>query len=114
MKETLNAWLASNAHQPGVLAGGISHQDKTTFTEVVAANFSHEALENAWRCLTDTFQVFKHHRISAVRLRWVYEHCHLHCATRPDGSFLALFTMPKEMDPAEVDRLLSQFQSLGD
>ena len=113
MKEILNDWLERNAHQPGVLACGLSYPDKSTCTRAAAANFSNEALENAWRCLADTFQVLKHHRLPAVRLCWVYEHCYLHCATRPDGIFLALFTARKDVDAVEVNRLLSEFQSLG-
>lgn len=112
MNEIYNDWLVRSSRQPWVLGGGISYPNKTFFTHPVAPNYPKESLDNAWRCLADTVQVLKHHRIPAARLRWVYEHCHLHCAIRPDGIILALFTARKAVDEVEVDRLLSEFQLL--
>ncbi len=115
MKERLNQWLTERAGVAGVQACGLRHADHSTFTQVRAPDFAPEGVENAWRCVADTFQVLKHHRFPAVNLRWVFEHALLYCLTRPDGICLMVFTTRKapELDAAGLQAMFTEFQDFG-
>ena len=115
MKEIINLWLGKSARLPGVLAGGVRYPDKTTFTQTWSSQYPAATLENAWRCVSDAFQVLQLNRFPAGRVRWVYAHAILHGARRNDGICLGLFTTsdPLAFDAAEIERLLAEFQSLS-
>ncbi|MBI5387383.1 MAG: hypothetical protein HZA90_22200 [Verrucomicrobia bacterium] len=115
MNDPLHQWLAERAQTPGVQACGLRYPDHTTVTHSTAPNFPPDALENAWRCVADTFQVLKHHRLPAVHLRWVFEHALLYCLTRPDGVCLTVFTSRKaqEVDAAALQAMFTEFQDAG-
>ena len=99
MKETFKEWMVQNPRVDGVLACGV--------------RFPGVALENAWRCMADAYQVLTLHRLSAVRMRWVYETALLHCARRHDGIILGLFTSrnPDEVDAAGLEQLFASFEA---
>src|SRR6266496_4333629 len=59
MKDILQQWLAQRTQVSGVLACGIRFPDKTSLTQSWSKEFPVESLENAWRCVSDTFQVLK-------------------------------------------------------
>ena len=71
-------------------------------------------MENAWRCVADTFEVLKHHRSPALHLRWVFEQALLYCVFRPDGVCLMVFTTrkPQELDATGLQTMFEEFQTL--
>ena len=111
MNERLNQWLTQFAQVAGVQACAVRYPDQSTFTETREASFSREALENAWRCVADTFQVLKHYRAPALHLRWIFQHSLLYCLTRPDGICLLVFTTrkPQELDAPRLQSLFEEF-----
>jgi hypothetical protein len=115
MKDRFNQWLSQHAQVAGVQACALRYPDQTSFTEVRASNFSRDALENAWRCVADTFQVLKHYRVPAADLRWTFEHSLLYCLNRPDGVYLLAFTTRKaaELDAPGLQRLFVEFQEFA-
>jgi len=114
MKEQLNQWLSQHAQIAGIQACGLRHPDQTTFTEVREFEFTLEALENAWRCVADLFQVARHHGCPAAYLRWSFDQSNLYCLTRPDGTCLMAFVTPKpnELDSVGLQAMFEEFQHL--
>jgi hypothetical protein len=115
MKDLIQRWLHQDAQWPGVLACGVRFPDKNAFTRSWSLEFPAPALENALRCVSDTFQVLKINFFPNERVRWVYDNVFLHCVRRDDGICLGIFTPkdPQSFDPGEVDRLLAEFRGLG-
>ena len=115
MKEVVNLWLSKNARLPGVLACAVRYQDQTSFTQSWSSPFKPEALENACRCLADTFQVLQLNRFTGSRVRWVYENALIFATRRADGTCLGIFTSndPLAFDRADIERLLGEFGALG-
>ena len=115
MKEILKHWLAERTHIMGVLACGIRFPDKTSLTQSWSEEFTPEALENAWRCVSDTFQVLKINFFPNEEIRWVYENAFLYCGRRNDGICLAIFTSrdPQVFDQEMIERLIVEFRALG-
>lgn len=115
MKETINLWLSKNARLPGVLACGVRYPDRTAFTQTWSSQLVVAALENAWRCAADAFQVLQLNRLTGEWVRWVYDQAYLYCTRRPDGIFLGLITSkdPLSFDPVEIQRLLAEFRTLS-
>ena len=114
MKESTNLWLSSAARLPGVLACGVRYPDNSTFTQSWAEGFAPERLDNALRCVADTFQVLNLNRVPATSVRWVYEQAFLYCARRSDGICLGIFCTKdlQQKSPGAIERLLADFQSL--
>jgi hypothetical protein len=115
MKDIINRWLQARARVPGVLAWGVRHSDKTSVSRSWSDAYPQETLENAWRCVSDTFQVLKLHRLPTERLRWVYENALLYCVQRADGACLSFFTPrdPHAVDLGGLAQLMEEFYSLG-
>jgi hypothetical protein len=115
MKEFVNRWLSQTMAVPGILACGIRFPDNTYLTQSFSQTFPAEALDNAWRCASDTFQVLKINFFPHERVRWVYQAAFLYCARRQDGICLGIFTAkePLAFDPDEIERLIAEFRSLG-
>jgi len=115
MKEILQHRLAQRTQAPGVLACGIRFPDKTSLTQPWSNEFPVESLENAWRCVSDTFQVLKINFFPNERIRWVYENAFLYCGRRNDGICLAIFTSkdPQFFDQEIIEGLLAEFRALG-
>ena len=114
MKETAKQWMAENSRARGLLACGVRFTDKTSINESHSPDFPIVAMENAWRCIADAYQVLTLHRFPVARMRWVYEQAVLACVRRSDGIILGLFLAPnaEEADPQEVERLFSEFHAL--
>ena len=115
MKEIVNLWLGKSARLPGVLACGVRYPDKTAFTQTWSSQYPADTLENAWRCVSDAFQVLQLNRFPAERVRWVYANAILFGARRSDGICLGVFTTsdPLAFDTAQIERLLAEFQALN-
>jgi hypothetical protein len=115
MKEKLQQWLAERTQVMGVLACGIRFPDKTSLTQPWSNEFPVESLENAWRCVSDTFQVLKINFFPNDQIRWVYENAYLYCGRRNDGICLAIFTSkdPQFFDQEIIQGLLAEFRALG-
>ena len=114
MKETIKEWMVQQQRVAGVLACGVRFPDKTALNETYSGSFPAGALDNAWRCVADAYQVLSLHRIPAVRMRWVYENALLQCARRTDGIILALFTSrdAEELDFEGTEQLFAGFHAL--
>ena len=112
MKDQLNQWLSQRAQAAGIQACGLRYSDQTTVTEVRQLDFTREALENAWRCVDDLFQVARHHGCPAAYLRWSFDQSNLHCLARADGTCLMAFTTSKahELDTAALQAMFEDFQ----
>ncbi len=112
MSEQLNQWLSQRAQVAGLQAAGLRYPDQTTFTEVREVEFTREALENAWRCVADLYQVARHQGCPASYLRWSFDQSNLYCLTRADGTCLMAFASPKasELDVAGLESLFEDFQ----
>jgi hypothetical protein len=115
MKSILQQWLAERTQVPGVIACGIRFPDKTSLTQSWSKEFQIESLENAWRCVSDTFQVLKINFFPNEKIRWVYENAFLYCGRRYDGICLAIFTSkdPQVFDPEIIEKLMTEFRALG-
>ena len=115
MKVILQQWLAERTQITGVLACGIRFPDKTSLTQSWSNEFPVESLENAWRCVSDTFQVLKINFFPNEQIRWVYENAFLYCGRRYDGIFLAIFTCkdPDVFDQENIEQLIVEFRALG-
>lgn len=107
-------WLRRAPSVRGTLVRGIRFADETFVSDVDSRDFPVSALEAAWRLVADTFAVLRAQHLPPTRLTWVYERTVLHCVQRADGAILGVFVTKKktETDPAGLDRLLTEFQSL--
>lgn len=107
-------WLRLTPSVRGTLVRGIRFADETFVSDVDTRDFPVSALETAWRLVSDTFQVLRAQHLPPTRLTWVYQRTVLHCVQRADGAILGVVLTKKstETDPAGLDRLLAEFQSL--
>ena len=115
MQEQIHNWLTEKMKVGGVLACGIRLPDRKTFTRSHSPQFPPIALENACRCLSDTFQIINSNRFPMGLVRWVYENYFLYGIGRPDGLCLALLTRRNavpSLQPLELERIASEFQQL--
>ena len=114
MKEVINEWLNRRAKLMGGLACGVRFPDKTSLTQTWSQEFPAQALDNAWRCASDAFQVLKANVFPNERVSWVYEKVLLHCARREDEICLGIFTAKDlgAVDGAEIERLIAEFRAL--
>ena len=114
IQEQTTQWLRRAPSVRGTLVRGIRFADETFVSDVDSREFPVSALETAWRLVADTFEVLRAQHLPPTRLTWVYERTVLHCAQRADGAILGVFVTRKnlETDPAGLDRLLLEFQSL--
>ena len=114
MKEHIQNWLTDKTKVAGVLACGIRSPDRKTHTRTLSPQFTPIALENACRCVTDTFQVLQANRFPAELVRWVFEKYFIYGFVRTDGLSLTVLTRRDETDvaPAELETIVAEFQSL--
>lgn len=114
MKERVKAWLAKQRLPGTVLACGIRFPDKSTVNRPVSPAFPEAALDNAWRSVSDLFQVLLMQRVRAHRVRWDYTRAALHCDRRSDGLILSVFCQPgaSPAEAAEVQRLFDEFDRM--
>ena len=114
--EPIKNWLTQVPPVRGLLACGVRFTDGLALSQSHSCDCPLAALEHAWRCVADTFEVLAAYRQPATRLRWRYELAHLHCARRPDGTLLGLFVTARsaDLDAATIERLMAEFESLPD
>ena len=114
MNPVMQQWIANNARTAGVLAFGLYGPDKTSLTMSCDPSFAADALENAWRCVTETVPVLQLNRFPTARFRWVFKEVVLHCERRRDGICLGIFARndAQLFDANQLDRLLVEFHGL--
>jgi hypothetical protein len=114
-KQTISQWLMAAPLVRGTLVRGVRFSDQTFVTDVDARDFPAGALEQAWRLVSDTFDVLSAQRLSPNRLIWVYDRTVLHCVQHPDGAILGVCLARKNADAAsdDLERLLAEFRMLG-
>jgi hypothetical protein len=114
VKDLIKNWLLQRRRVPGILAYGVRFPDKTALSESFAREFPAPALENVWRCLSDTYQVLGLHRIPAIRMQWSYQNGALWSSRRNDGIILGLFTAkkPTDADHQGIEQLFAEFHAL--
>lgn len=114
MNETVNNWLTEKMKLPGLLACGIRCPDRRTFTRSQLPQFTSAALENACRCLSDTFHVLQSNRFATQHVRWVFEKNFYYGYMRQDGVCLGIITGREapNLQPADLEQLIQEFQGL--
>lgn len=114
MKEHIHKWLTEKTRINGMLACGIRSPDRKTYTRTMSPQFAPVALENACRCLSDTFSVINSNRFPVDVIRWVYENYFVYGFTRPDGHCLAVLTRRNEnaLQKSELEGIVAEFHSL--
>ena len=115
MKGVINQWLNQNAHVQGVLGGAVRCSEEMLMLPSSSAGVTPQNLENALRCVADTFQILERNRLPIGHLRWVYEHALLWCVRRTDGVILALLTHkdPQGVDMEGLGKMLDEFSTIG-
>lgn len=114
MKEHIHNWLTEKMRVSGMLACGIRSPDRKTFTRSVSPQFAPVALENACRCLSDTFQILNSNRFPVELVRWVYENYYVYGFIRQDGHCLAVLTRRHEMSlqKQDLEAIVAEFHCL--
>ena len=97
--------------------GGINHYTALVVAVLCAAgdyDVNLQNLRHAYRERRDVLVAGLAQHLPPTRLSWVYERTVLHCVQRTDGAILGVFMAKKstETDPAGLDRMLTEFQSL--
>src|SRR5687767_438390 len=111
----LKNWVMGNTDTLGVLALGIYAADKTGFIQPCAGGLPAPGLENAWRCVAETFPVLQLNRFPTARFRFVYGDAVVHCERRRDGTCLGIFAVKgHQFEQDELYRLLNEFHALRD
>jgi hypothetical protein len=115
MQELVHNWLTEKMKVPGVLACGIRSPDRKTFTRSLSPQFQPIALENACRCLSDTFQIIQSNRFPAELVRWVYEKYFFYGFIRLDGHCFGLVTR-RGAGPGikheDLEQIVTEFHAL--
>ena len=115
MQEHIHNWLTEKMKIAGVLACGIRSPDRKTFTRSMSPQFQSVALENAFRCVSDTFQIMKSNRFPTGLVRWVFENYFLYAFARADGHCFAVFTRRSTntpLQPETLEQMALEFQDL--
>jgi len=114
-KEQLRKWLRAGVAARGTLLRSVRFPDQTFVSEGAEKDFPTDALAQAWRVVSDTFEVLRAQRFPPTRLSWVYERAVLHCVQRTDGVMLGVFSRRKtsEVDGEGLNRFLNEFQGLA-
>jgi hypothetical protein len=107
-------WVARNSGMPGLLGLAIHCPGQTNLVETCMHSLLPQALEKAWRAVTETISVLQLNRFPTARFRFVYANAVVHCERRRDGACLGVFAQKDVGDSvdAELDRLLSEFHSI--
>jgi len=114
-KEQLRKWLPASVAARGMLLRSVRFPDQTFVREGAEKDFSTDALEQAWRVVSDTFEVLRAQRFPPTRLSWVYDRAVLHCVQRTDGAMLGVFSVRKAsgVDSEALNRFLNEFLGLA-
>jgi hypothetical protein len=114
-KQVISQWLTAAPMVRGTLVRGVRFPDQTFVTDVDARDFPAGALEQAWRLVSDTFDVLTAQRLPPQRLTWVYDRTVLHCVQHPGGAILGVCVSRKsaEGESDDLNRLLTEFRTIG-
>jgi hypothetical protein len=114
-KQQITRWLQSLPAMRGSLVRGVRFPDETFVSDFDSRDFPVTALEQAWRSVSDTYQVLSAQQLPPSRLTWIYERTILLCVMRGDGTIFGMFVAKKGSgaNQPEFDRLLTEFQSLA-
>lgn len=107
-------WLNANKSLPGLLGLAISAPGRPALVENCNTTISKAALENAWRCVTETFPVIQLNQFPTACFRFVFGQAVVHCERREDGTCVGIFA-PRDsqtFSPDEIQRLLAEFHAL--
>ena len=112
--EQLTKWLRTTRATRGTIVRGVRFADESFISDVDTKDFPALALEQAWRVVSDAFQVLAAQRIPPTRLSWMYDKAVLHCVRRHDGVILGIFVMRKsaDLDMPGLNKMLTEFLSL--
>jgi hypothetical protein len=115
MKPPVIHWFEQQSAPRGTLAAAVRAADKSTVGRAWNNAFTNDALDNALRCVADTFQILQANGVALARMRLVYKNAWLHCERGPDGSCLGIFTVAnvEGYDAAALEKLFKQFQVLS-
>lgn len=115
MKEQFNLWLTRNARLPGVAGACLFYPDRTRFGQSWNPQLPAETLENAWRCVADTFQVLQLNRFPTETIRWVFANAFLYCARRSDGIGMAVLVLKEHAaaEPEVFASLIAAFHTVN-
>src|SRR5688572_23841472 len=110
----LQQWVTQNSGTPGLLGLGIYFPGQTSLIESCMPSLLPQALEKAWRAVTETISVLQLNRLPTARFRFIYANAVVHCERRRDGACLGIFAQKhgSEFASDEVDRLLTEFHSI--
>jgi hypothetical protein len=108
-------WLRRAPSLRGVLVRGIRFPDATVICDFDARDFPVAMLEQAYRCVAETFSTPPPGASKPTRLVWMFERAALHCARRADGTVLGAFVLPSitATDLAGLDLQLASFDALA-
>jgi hypothetical protein len=114
-KQLITQWLTTAPLLRGTLVRGIRFPDQSFVTDLDPQEFPAGALEQAWRLVSDTFDVLSAQRLPPTRLIWVYDRTVLHCVRHPEGAILGVCLARKnaESELDALNRLLTDFQFLA-
>ncbi len=114
LKDELKKWLSDKTSIRGVLGCGIYFPDQSILGSSASNEFSTKAMENAWRCLSETFQAFKTQDIPSLHVQWLYQNATLHGSMRNDGLCLGIFTRlnQEDFDLESIKQMIHDFQHL--
>jgi hypothetical protein len=86
----LQIWLDALPVEPGVLACAIRFPSQGWIGRVFDSTLDRQALDQATRCVMDTFRVMKLHRWPSQYLQWSYERGRVHAVRRADDWVLVV------------------------
>src|SRR5262245_14502269 len=114
-KEQLTKWLRDVPTVRGTLLRAVRFPDQTFVSNGAEKDFPASGLEQAWRVVSDTFQVLTAQRFPPSRLSCVCSRVTLHCVHRVDGVMLGVFSNRKaaEVDSEGLNRMLNEFLGLA-
>lgn len=114
LKDDLKKWLSEKSSIRGLLGCGIYFPDQSILGNSVSNEFSAKALENAWRCLSETIQSFRSQEIQSHHVQWMFEKAILHGSMRSDGVCLGIFTKvnQEDFDLVSIQNVIQEFQNL--
>jgi len=107
----LQQWMNRNRRTPGLLGLGIQVPGQPNVVQSCVSSFVQEALDKAWRAVTETISVLQLNRFPTARFRFVFGNALVHCERRRDGACLGVFAN-RNATSTEVDRLLTEFHSI--
>lgn len=112
--ERITNWLRTTKAASGTIVRGVRFADETFISDVDTKDYPALSLEQAWRMVSDAFQVLAAQKLPPTRLIWVYEKAVLHCVRRGDGDIFGVFVTKKtaDVDMNGLNRMLNEFLNM--